>query len=62
MSRFSATRPENTFAGLLGVGDEIMEVNGHLVRDLNQDAVYNLISASPVIVMKVLPFVARKDV
>jgi len=62
VSRFSATRPDINFAGLLCVGDEILEVNGHHVRDLNQEAVYNLISACPVLLMKVLPFIARKDV
>lgn len=62
VSRFSATRPDSSFAGLLSIGDEIIEVNGHLVRDLSQDAVCSLISASPVIVMKVLPLIARKDV
>ncbi|XP_052789913.1 uncharacterized protein LOC128224199 isoform X2 [Mya arenaria] len=62
VSRFSTVRPERSFAGLLNVGDEILEVNGHPVRDLSQDAVYELISASPVIVMKVLPFIARTDV
>ncbi|XP_053381041.1 uncharacterized protein LOC123551801 [Mercenaria mercenaria] len=62
VSRFVEKRPEQCFAGLLGVGDEILEVNGHLVRDLSQDAVYNLISASAVVLVKVFPFIARKDV
>lgn len=62
MSRFVENRPEQCFAGLLGIGDEIIEVNGHLVRDFSQDAVYSLISASAVVLVKVLPFIARKDV
>ncbi|KAL4219301.1 hypothetical protein ACF0H5_021880 [Mactra antiquata] len=62
ISRFSASRPEQCFGGLLGIGDEILEVNSHIVRDLSQDSVYNLISNSPVVVLKIFPFIARGDV
>ena len=62
ISRFADSQPEKVFGGLLSVGDEILEINGQFVRDLSQDDVYNIISASPIIVMKILPFIARKDV
>ncbi|KAH3791195.1 uncharacterized protein LOC127838814 [Dreissena polymorpha] len=62
VSRFSSTDRDRSFAGLLGVGDEILEVNGHPVSTLSKDEVYSLICASPIIVLKVFPFIARKDV
>ena len=62
VSRFSKEGPDNMLAGLLGVGDEILEVNRHLVHDLSLDAVYKLMGASQTITLKIFPLIARKDI
>ena len=61
MSRFSKEAPEKILTGLIGVGDEILEVNKHLVSGLSLEAVYKLMGASQTIMLKIFPLIARKD-
>ena len=63
MSRFSDDRDsKRDFAGLLDVGDEILEINGYITMDMTLDDVYDLLAQNQVIVMKVMPLLARKDI
>ena len=62
MSRFSTDNPEKLFAGILGIGDEILEINERSVTDLTLDQVYELMAASDRLTLKVFPLFARKDV
>ena len=61
VSRLSDGLPESFFVGLLGVGDEIIEINGIPLKDLPLEDVYDLMKQSNVLVLKTLPYVARKD-
>ncbi|XP_041370351.1 uncharacterized protein LOC121384160 isoform X2 [Gigantopelta aegis] len=62
VSRFTTENPEKLFAGILGVGDEILEVNEKPVKDLTLEQVYELMAASDKLILKVFPLFARKDV
>ncbi len=44
VSRLSDGLPSHWFAGLLSIGDEILEINGHPVPDLKLDDVYELMA------------------
>ena len=44
VSRLSDALPESFFAGLISIGDEILEVNGRKVNTLPLEAVYELMA------------------
>ncbi|XP_046578012.1 uncharacterized protein LOC124285789 [Haliotis rubra] len=61
VSRFTDDQ-QKLFAGILGVGDEILEVNDQSVQDKSLDDVYALMAETDKPIMKVFPIVARKEV
>ncbi|XP_061184107.1 uncharacterized protein LOC133192174 isoform X2 [Saccostrea echinata] len=62
VSRFSEeVDADERFAGLLNVGDEILEVNGHNISDASLDDVYDLM-ADQSLEVKILPLLSRKDI
>ncbi|XP_033731161.1 uncharacterized protein LOC117320755 isoform X2 [Pecten maximus] len=62
VSRFTDTPQEAVYSGLLCVGDEILEMNKFVLRDLALDDIYDIMAAKETLVMTVLPLMARKDV
>ena len=62
MSRLSESLPASFFASLLGVGDEIIEVNQEEVHSLTLEQIHDIMATNNRLVLKTLPFVARKDV
>ena len=52
---------EKVLAGLLGVGDEILEINNMAVQKLSLDTVYEVMAQSQLMLLKTLPFLARRD-
>ena len=62
VSRLSDGLPEHFFAGLLGLGDEILEINDLPVNTLDLNDVYDLMANSEQLMVKTLPFSARPDV
>ncbi|XP_050414655.1 uncharacterized protein KIAA1614 [Patella vulgata] len=61
VSRFSDVSLEKLFAGLMNVGDEILEINQRPVRDLSLDDAYELMAARNKLVLKVFPLSSRRD-
>ena len=61
ISRLSDALPEHFFAGLLSVGDEVLEVNGRRVANLPLEGVYDLMSHGEKVLLKILPYMARTD-
>ena len=61
MSRLGDGLPEHFFAGLLGIGDEILEINGLPLQKMALDDIYDLMGLHDKLTLKVLPFVSRKD-
>ncbi|XP_021365535.1 uncharacterized protein LOC110458247 isoform X2 [Mizuhopecten yessoensis] len=62
VSRFSEGPQEAMYSGLLSVGDEILEINKFVLRDLALDDIYDIMAAKETLVMTILPLMARKDV
>ncbi|KAI8518467.1 hypothetical protein Bbelb_044840 [Branchiostoma belcheri] len=62
VSRLSDGYPDKLFAGLLGLGDEILEINGVAVNTITLDDVYDLMAETKEkLVLRVLPLLARND-
>ncbi|CAH1271598.1 PARD6A [Branchiostoma lanceolatum] len=62
VSRLSDGYPDKLFAGLLGLGDEILEINGVPVNTITLDDVYDLMAETKEkLVLRVLPLLARND-
>ncbi|XP_077986938.1 uncharacterized protein LOC144441254 [Glandiceps talaboti] len=61
VSRMSDGYPEKMYAGLMGVGDEILAINGHSVQNKSMDGVYDLMADQDRLTLKILPLLARKD-
>lgn len=62
VSRFSEEADaDERFVGLLNIGDEILEVNGHAVSDASLDDVYDLM-VDQTLQVKILPLLSRKDI
>lgn len=62
VSRFSEEADaDERFAGLLNVGDEILEVNGFNISDASLDDVYDLM-VNQTLIVKILPLLSRKDI
>jgi len=61
VSRLSDSLPERFFAGLIGLGDEILEINNVPLHSLTLDQVYDLMAEKNKLILKTLPFMARKD-
>ncbi|XP_069120769.1 uncharacterized protein [Argopecten irradians] len=62
VSRFSDSPQEAMYSGLLCVGDEILEMNKFVLKDLSLDDIYDIMAAKDTLVLTVLPLMARKDV
>ena len=61
MSRLGDGLPDHFLAGLLAVGDEILEIEGKTVKELELEKVYELMAATThTLELKTLPFAARK--
>lgn len=61
MTRFSDGHPEKLFAGLLNVGDEILEINDSSVKNLSLDEVYNLMGSTNTMVLRTVPVWCREE-
>ncbi|XP_023930451.1 serine/arginine repetitive matrix protein 2 [Lingula anatina] len=61
ISRLSDGYPEKFFAGLLSVGDEILEVDTKPTKDLTLDDLYDFMATKKKLVLKTLPLLARTD-
>ncbi|CAH1787296.1 unnamed protein product [Owenia fusiformis] len=61
ISRMSDGHPEKLFAGLLGIGDEILEINNRTLQGGDLDIAYDIMAQHDTLTMKVLPFMARTD-
>lgn len=62
VSRFSEEiDAEERFAGLINIGDEILDVNGHSVSNASLDDVYDLM-CDQTLEVKILPLLSRKDI
>ena len=53
--------PESFFAGLIAVGDEIIEVDNISTADLSLEQVYDLMARKDLLLIRLLPLLARKD-
>ena len=62
VSRLSDSLPANFFAGLINVGDEIIEINGTPMKKLSLEETYDLMARQDELRLKILPFMARRDV
>ncbi|XP_064616841.1 rho GTPase-activating protein syd-1-like [Liolophura sinensis] len=60
VTRFSDGHPEKLFAGLLNVGDEILEINDSSVKNLSLDEVYNLMGSTDTMVLRTVPVWCRE--
>ncbi len=61
VSRFNDSAPTSVFSGLLGVGDEILEMNGRQVHNLAVSQIRDTMTSSDRLTLKTLPFLARKE-
>ncbi len=55
MERVGDSATENIYTGLLGVGDEILEVNGEIVDGLTLDQVTRLMTRDSKATIRILP-------
>lgn len=55
MERVGESTTENIYTGLLGVGDEILEVNGEIVAGLTLDQVTRLMTRDSKAKIRILP-------
>lgn len=62
MTRFHNDESHSAINGLLSVGDEILEINGHHVQGMQLNDVYELMAEKVVTVMTILPRLARNDI
>ena len=62
VSRLSDSLPASFFASLMGVGDEILEINQQKVRNLAMEHIHNMIASNNRLILKTLPFLSRQDV
>ncbi|XP_006816485.1 uncharacterized protein LOC102801825 [Saccoglossus kowalevskii] len=61
ISRMSDGYPEKMFAGLMGIGDEILEINGTSLVKKTLDDVYDAMADRDRLVLKIMPLLSRKD-
>ena len=61
MSRLSDSLPAHFFAGLISVGDEILELNGTAMKNISLEETYDLMAKQDRLRLKILPFMARRD-
>ncbi|XP_070531928.1 dentin sialophosphoprotein-like [Ptychodera flava] len=61
ISRMSDGYPEKMYAGLMGIGDEILEINGNSVRNRSMDEVYDMMADQDKLMLKIIPLLSRKD-
>ena len=61
ISRLNEGPTKNLFAGLLSVGDEILEIDGIPTKRLSLEDVSTMIAESQKLVLKTLPYMARTD-
>lgn len=55
MERVGDSATENIYTGLLGVGDEILEVNGEIIAGLTLDQVTRLMTRDSKALIRILP-------
>lgn len=61
VSRLSDSLPPHFFAGLLNVGDEIFEINGTSMKNISLEETYDLMAKQNQLLLKIMPFMARRD-
>ena len=61
MSRLSDSVPAHLFAGLISVGDEILELNGTTMTNISLEETYDLMAKQDQLRLKIMPFMARRD-
>ncbi len=60
VSRLSDSLPASFFASLLGVGDEILEINHQEIRTLAMEQIHDMMASNSRLILKTLPFLARR--
>ena len=60
VTRLGDGHPAKILAGLIGVGDEILEINGESLHNKPIDDVYDIMMDNNTLVLKVMPLMARK--
>ena len=61
VSRFADSMAQKFYSGLLSAGDELVAVNGEMVRERSVDYVYNLLAKLDTVVFTVMPIGSRPD-
>ena len=61
MTRLGDGHPAKILAGLLQVGDEILEINGQDIRRKKLDDVYDLMMDNNTLVLQVRPLASRAE-
>ncbi|XP_074654731.1 uncharacterized protein LOC141908535 [Tubulanus polymorphus] len=59
ISRMSDGYPEKFFAGLLSIGDEILEINGKPAKKMSVDEIYDVMATNDTVMLKTLPLMSR---
>ena len=60
VTRLGDGHPAKILAGLIGVGDEILEINAESLHNKPIDDVYDIMMDNNTLVLKVMPLTARK--
>ncbi|XP_064650201.1 uncharacterized protein LOC135501806 [Lineus longissimus] len=62
ISRLTDAYPERFFAGLVGIGDEILEINSIKTRNMSLDDVYDVMASRETLLLKIIPLMSRQDI
>ena len=59
VTRLGDGHPAKILAGLLGIGDEILEINGENVQKKPIDDVYDIMMDNDTLVLRIMPLMTR---